>query len=159
GSRKATVNFDDLPDEIVQPLTLLGGALQEHVRAHRDHRLAEHEEGVLLAWRAVAPALLEAVLRLATTGLERHARPVAGRCPRGQHRRGVQARRTRHIQTRVGPIRLQRWWHHCWRCGHGWSPPDQAVHLAPYQQTSDGLARWEATLGAMTTFREAARLL
>jgi hypothetical protein len=31
--------------------------------------------------------------------------------------------------------------------------------LAPYQQTSPGLARWEATLGALTTFREAAKLL
>jgi hypothetical protein len=31
--------------------------------------------------------------------------------------------------------------------------------LAPYQQTSDGLARWEAALGAITTFREAAKLL
>ena len=28
-----------------------------------------------------------------------------------------------------------------------------------YQQTSEGLARWEAALGAVTTFREAARLL
>jgi len=31
--------------------------------------------------------------------------------------------------------------------------------LAPYQQTSDGLAEWEAALGAITTFREAAKLL
>jgi hypothetical protein len=31
--------------------------------------------------------------------------------------------------------------------------------LAPYQQTSDGLARWEAARGAITTFREAATLL
>ena len=31
--------------------------------------------------------------------------------------------------------------------------------MAPYQQTSAGLARWEAALGAITTFREAARLL
>jgi hypothetical protein len=31
--------------------------------------------------------------------------------------------------------------------------------LAPYQQTSTGLAHWQATLGAITTFREAARLL
>src|SRR5207253_6795308 len=48
---------------------------------------------------------------------------------------------------------------HCWRCGHGWSVPDQALGLAPYQQTSTGLARWEAALGAITTFREAAKLL
>jgi hypothetical protein len=31
--------------------------------------------------------------------------------------------------------------------------------LAPYQQTSDGLAQWEAALGAITTFREATTLL
>ena len=59
----------------------------------------------------------------------------------------------------MGAIGLTHWWHHCWRCGHGWSPPDQALKLAPHQQTSPGLARWEATLGAITTFREAARLL
>jgi hypothetical protein len=31
--------------------------------------------------------------------------------------------------------------------------------LAPHQQTSDGLTRWEAALGAITTCREAAQLL
>ena len=36
--------------------------------------------------------------------------------------------------------------------------PDQALELTPYQQTSPGLARWEAALGAITTFREAAKL-
>lgn len=71
----------------------------------------------------------------------------------------MQSRRTRQVETRLGPIRLQRWWHHCWRCAHGWSPPDQALGLGKYQQTSDGLARWEAALGAIATFREAARLL
>ena len=153
------MNLDDLSHEIVQPLVRLGAVLHEHAQTHRDHSLAEHEDGVLSAWRAVAPGVLEAVLQLATTGLEKQARPVAGRCPRCQQRRGVQSRRTRQVQTRLGPIRLQRWWHHCWTCAHGWSPPDQALQLAPYQQTSDGLARWEAALGAMTTFREAARLL
>lgn len=153
------MNPDDLPDEIVQPLRQLASALLRHVRAQRDHSLADHEAGVLAAWRAVAPGLLEGVLRLATTGLEPHARRMAARCPRCQQRRGVQSRRTRSVQTRLGSIRVQRWWHHCWRCGHGWSPPDQALELAPYQQTSTGLARWQATLGAVTTFREAARLL
>jgi hypothetical protein len=153
------VNFDDLPDEIVQPLARLGGALLDHVRAHRDHSLAEHEEGVLEAWRNLAPALLEAVLQLATTGLEQDARPIAARCPGCQQRRGVQSLRKRGVQTRLGAIGLKRWWHHCWRCGHGWSPPDHALQLAPYQQTSPGLARWEAALGAITTFREATKLL
>jgi hypothetical protein len=153
------VNCDDLPDEIVQPLASLGRALLEHVRAHRDRNLAEHEDRVLGALRTAAPVLLEAVLQLATTGLETEARPIAARCPRCQRRRGVQSRRTRQVQTRLGPIRLHRWWHQCWACARGWSPPDQALGLAPYQQTSPGLARWEAALGAITTFREAAKLL
>lgn len=159
GRGKAIVNSNDLPDEIVQPLAQLGRALLEHAQAHRDRSLAEHEQGVLAAWRKVAPALLEAILQLATTGLENQARPIAARCPRCQQRRGVQSLRKRGVQTRLGPIGLKRWWHHCWRCGRGWSPPDQALKLAPNQQTSDGLASWEATLGALTTFREAARLL
>lgn len=153
------MNLEVLPDEIVQPLLELGGSLLQHARAHRDHSLADHEEGVLGAWRTVAPALLEAVLQLATTGLDTNARPIATRCRRCQQRRGVQSRRTRQVQTRLGPIRLERCWHHCWGCARGWSPPDQALRLAPYQQTSDGLARWEAALGAITTFREAAKLL
>src|ERR1700674_1423523 len=128
-------------------------------RAHRETSLAEHEDGVLAAWRMVAPALLEGVLQLATTGLEKNARPLASRCPGCEQRRGVQLQRTRQVQTRLGPIRLKRWWHHCWKCGHGWSPPDQALGLAAYQQTSTGLVRWQAALGAVTTFREAARLL
>ena len=153
------MTLEDLPDEIVHPLVQFGSTVLEHVRTHRDHSLAVHEDGVLAAWRAAAPALLEAVLRLATTGLEANARPISQRCPRCQQRRGVQSLRKRGVQTRVGPIGLERWWHHCWRCRHGWSPPDQALGLAAYQQTSDGLARWEAALGAMTTFREAAKLL
>src|SRR5262249_62399868 len=115
--------------------------------------------GVLGAWRRAAPALLEAVLQLTTTGLEKHARPITARCPRCQQRRGAQSQRKRGAQTRLGPIRRQRWWHHCWRCGHGWSPPDRALELAPSQQTSTGLVRWQAALDAITTFREAARLL
>jgi hypothetical protein len=153
------VNADDLPQEIVQPLVQLGRALVAHARAHRNTSLAEHEDGVLAAWRTVAPVLLEGVLQLATTGLEQAARPLASRCPGCEQRRGVPSQRQRHVQTRLGPIRLKRWWHHCWTCGHGWSPPDQALGLAPYQQTSTGLVRWQAALGAVTTFREAARLL
>ncbi len=153
------VNADDLPEEIVQPLVQLGRALLAHARVHRDHGLDEHELGVLAAWRAVAPAMLEAVLQVATTGLEHNPRPMAARCPGCQQRRGVQSHRRRQVQTRLGPIRLRRWWHHCWTCGRGWSPPDQALGLTAYQQTSTGLARWQAALGAVTTFREAAWLL
>src|SRR5579884_169685 len=153
------VGTDDLPAEIVQPLVEFGRALLQHARGHRDGSLAEHEAGVPVVWRTAAPALLEAVLRLATTGLESSARPLAARCPGCQQRRGVHSRRVRQVQTRLGAIRRERWWHQCWACAHRWSVADQALGLAPDQQTSPGLARWLATLGAVTTFREAARLL
>jgi hypothetical protein len=144
---------------MVAVLLELGRALGEHARAHRDARLEVHEHGVLEAWRRVAPRLLAAVVSRATNGLAVGARPVQARCARCQQRRPVQSRRKRQVQTRLGPIQLERPWHHCTRCGHGWSPSDQALGLAAYQQTSAGLARWEAVLGAITTFSEAASLL
>ena len=79
GSKEGHVESDDLPIEIVQPLMDLGRALMAHAQAHRDTSLAEHEDGVLAAWRMVAPALLEGVLQLTTTGLEKTARPLASR--------------------------------------------------------------------------------
>jgi hypothetical protein len=54
---------------------------------------------------------------------------------------------------------MERAWHHCRTCRHGWSPSDQTLGVAKHQQTSAGLARWEALLGAVTTFEEAAELL
>ena len=80
------VDTDDLPNEIVLRLLLFGRALMAHAQAHRDASLAEHEDEVLTAWRMVAPALLEGVLQLATTGLEKSARPLVARCP-GCHQR------------------------------------------------------------------------
>ena len=65
----------------------LGQVLQEHAPAYQDDSLAEPEEGVLAALRTAAPALLEVVLQLATTGLETDARPIAARCPGCQRRR------------------------------------------------------------------------
>ena len=67
GPRKATLKPEDLPDEIVQVLEHFGRAVMEHMRAHRDYSLADHEDDVLTAWRTVTPAMLEAVLCLATT--------------------------------------------------------------------------------------------
>src|SRR5207244_2526980 len=71
----------------------------------------------------------------------------------------VQSGRKRQLQTRLGAVRIERAWHHCRACGQGWSPSDRALGLAPHQQTSAGLAAWEALLGAITTFSEASRLL
>jgi hypothetical protein len=144
---------------MIPVLLKLGRALGEHARRHRDASLEVHEQGLLDAWRQTAPQLLERLVSSATTGLTATARPVQARCPRCQQRRPVQSRRKRQVQTRLGAVHIERPWHHCQPCGHGWSPSDQALGLVAHQQTSAGLARWEALLGAITTFKEAASLL
>jgi hypothetical protein len=149
----------DLPVEMIPVLLALGRALNAHARAHRDARLEVHEQGVLDAWRAVAPQLLAAVVQHATTGLESRARAVRAACPWCQQRQPVHSRRRRQVQTRLGPIGFERPWHQCPSCRRGWSPSDTALGVDAAQQTSVGLARWEARLGAVTTFREAQALL
>jgi hypothetical protein len=151
--------LSDLPPTIVAPLVDLARALGAHVRTHRDQGLAAHEQGVLDAWRAVAPRVLAGAVAAATTALDPLARPAAAACPTCGQRRPVQSRRTRQVQTRLGPITLERPWHHCGACGHGWSPGDQALALAAGQRTSSGLQAWAARVGAVTTFREATTLL
>jgi hypothetical protein len=67
------VNADDLPQDIVQPLLQLGRALMAHARAHRDTSLADHEDGVLAAWRVGLGPGGPVRLRL---DLQRRVRPV-----------------------------------------------------------------------------------
>jgi len=144
---------------MIPMLLALGRALGEHVREHRDASLKVHEQGLLEALRLVAPRLLETMVTGVRSGLDARTRPVKARCPSCQQRRLVQSRRTRQLQTRVGPMRIERAWHHCTPCGHGWSPSDRVLGVAAHQRTSVGLARWEALPGAVTTFDEASRLL
>src|SRR6266853_1138996 len=73
-------------------------------------------------------------------------------CPDCGERLPALDSRSRDVNTQVGPITIERPWHHCWACHRGWSPADGAWKLAPYQRTSDGLRRWEGKLGGITTF-------
>ncbi len=150
---------DDLPETMLAPLLELARVLVEHARSHRDQPLADHEQAVLDAWRAAAPGVLAATVQQATTGLDPTQRPVSATCTGCGQRRPVQSRRTRQVQTRLGPLSLERPWHHCAGCGHGWSPSDQALHLQPHQRTSAGLQAWAARVAGLATFREAASLL
>jgi len=150
---------DDLPETMLAPLLELARVLLEHARRHRDQPLARHEQAVLDAWRAAAPQVLAATVQQATTGLDATQRPIAATCAGCAQRRPVQSRRTRQVQTRLGPVTFERPWHHCVACGRGWSPSDQVLRLQPGQRTSAGLAAWAARVGALTTFREAATLL
>ena len=158
------LDLDALPPEILPALEALATALVTHIRAHPDAPLDTHEQGVLAAWEAARGAALTGVVQAATTGLPRPgrpARPVRAACPGCGHRGRPQSRRgrARSVLTRLGPITLERPWHHCRACRAGWSPADRILGLAPRQRTSTGLQRWEATLGARLPFAESRRVL
>jgi hypothetical protein len=84
----------------------------------------------------IAPRLSRRKVRCRCCGRQRRycwkpacsSRPVGSSPTRRRTRRGAHAANDTavpshdvHVRmhTRLGPIRLRRWWHHCWACGHG----------------------------------------
>ncbi len=153
------LDADDLPAEIVPALTTFVHRLRQHVRSHRDATLEAHEQGLLDAWRASAPALLEGTLRASTTGLDDRVRPLRARCPACGEPRPFLDERPRTQQTRLGPIGWARPYYYCRACRAGWSPADRTLGVGPSERTSAGVRRWAAELGAAHTFAEARALL
>lgn len=150
---------DDLPPEIVPAVQAFAHRLTQHIRAHRDASLEAHEQGVLDAWRASAPAVLEGTLRASTTGLDQRVRPRQARCPSCAEPRPFLDERRRSQQTRLGPMGWVRLWYYCRACRGGWSPTDQTLGIGASARTSAGVRRWAAELGAAHTFAEAQVLL
>lgn len=150
---------DALPSEIVPALQAFAQRLQEHLHRHRDASLEVHEQGVLDAWRASAPALLEGTLRASTTGLDERVRPLRAHCPSCGVGRPFLDQRPRTQQTRLGPIGWVRPWYVCRPCHCGWSPSDHTLGIGASERTSVGVRRWAADLGAGHTFAEAQALL
>jgi hypothetical protein len=63
------------------------------------------------------------------------------------------------VNSRCGTVRIARVRLSCRGCGHSWLPLHSVLGLAAKQRTSHGLQHWEALLGGLTTFAEAAQLL
>lgn len=148
-----------LPEAMLAPLERLGADLLRWAQAHRASPLAEIESAVVALVRAALPDLLHAVLTQTTPSLQ----PVAQRrrvaCPSCGKRCAVRDWRTRSLRTIGGEVAIERPWYHCRRCRHGFSPTDATLEVAPHQRLSAGLHAWLVTLGATTTFAEAAQFL
>lgn len=148
-----------LPPEIVPAVEALATRLAQHVQTHRDATLTVHEEGVLEAWRAESGALLAGVVSAATTGANLKQRPPRSRCPHCGEGRAAERRRPRTLETRLGTCTFTRTRYRCWPCHQTWSGADRTLGVTPRQQTSAGLAMWEADLAGRLPFREAAGVL
>jgi hypothetical protein len=153
------VDHTELPAAIVAACAALAQPLTAWSRTHPDQSLAVHEQGVLDILRAQAPALLEAVLQVATQDLHPAITTVARRCPRCDGRLLVHEQRARMVQTVCGALTVARPWYHCRACRQGFSPADSTLGITPRARLSVGLQAWVVRLGATLPFAEAATLL
>ena len=115
---------------------------------------AAREERVLRAGRQLLASWLG---QLASA-----AGPRSPACPKcGVHSLNAVRRRrkSRTVNSRCGTVHIPRVRLTCRGCGHSWLPLNSVLGIAAKQRSSGGLQHWEALLGGLTTFAEAAQLL
>jgi hypothetical protein len=148
-----------IPEPIVAAVTALAEKLAAWCEEGRDGRLERHETAVLERVRQVLPALLAAVVEVATSGLAPRVRGGRSACPQCGRQVRPHQERSRQVLTQCGLVVLERPWYTCERCHHGWSVVETTLGVGSRQRTGVGLLGWLARLGATTDYREAAELL
>src|SRR5438105_15896046 len=145
---KKNLFADLLASDVVQEIeTLLGRQTVEELDLEA-LELAVRQHVLQLAGAAVEQRLN------ADTSDERDSRTCCG-C--GQPVRFA-GRRTKQVQSVLGPLRLERAYYHCPSCGHGFCPRDQ--HLGMENTAlSPALTRMTGSVGAMVSFQEGSELL
>jgi hypothetical protein len=117
-----------------------------------------------LDFEALEVALRQRTLRLAAHAIEQRLNAdlsdEAGahlRCPCGKEARYV-ARRTKNVESVLGPLRLQHAYYYCPSCRQGFCPRDRQLGLKS-GSLSPALTRMTGTVGAMVSFQEGSALL
>ena len=67
-------------------------------------------------------------------------------------------RRTKQVESILGPLRLERAYYHCATCGHGYCPRDQHLGIEN-TSLSPALTCMTGTVGALVSFQEGSALL
>jgi len=117
-----------------------------------------------LDFEALEVALRHRTLGLAARAIEQRLNAdlsdEAGprlRCRCGSEARYV-GRRTKQVQSVLGPLRLERAYYHCASCGHGYYPRDEYLGIEN-TSLSPALTRMLGTVGALVSFQEGSELL
>jgi hypothetical protein len=117
-----------------------------------------------LDFEALEVALRQRTLRLAARAIEQRLNADLSDevGPRLPCRCGSQARyagrRTKQVESVLGPLRLERAYYHCSCCGHGYCPRDQHLRIEN-TSLSPALTRMVGTVGALVSFQEGSELL
>src|ERR1700681_974888 len=145
---KKNLFADLLATDIVQEIeTLLNRQAVEDLDLEA-LELAVRQQALQLAGAAVEQRLN------ADTSDERGSRT---RCACGQEARLV-GRRSKQVQSVLGPLQLERAYYHCSSCGHGFCPRDEHLGIEN-TSLSPALTRMIGTVGAMVSFQEGGELL
>src|SRR5260370_14002855 len=145
---KKTLFCDLLASDVVQEIeTLLGGQAVEDMDLEA-LELAVRQHVLQLAGAAVEQRLN------ADTRDERGSRTC---CRCGQAVRFA-GRRTKQVESVLGPLRLERAYYHCASCGHGYCPRDQHLGIENTSH-SPALKRMTVTVGALVSVQEGSALL
>ncbi|HEX8815544.1 MAG TPA: ISKra4 family transposase [Terriglobales bacterium] len=137
-----------LATDVVQEIeTLLGRQAVEDLDLEA-LELAVRKQVLQLAGAAVEQRLN------ADTSDERGSRT---RCACGQEARLV-GRRSKRVQSVLGPLQIERAYYHCSKCGHGFCPRDEHLGIEN-TSLSPALTRMVGTVGAMVSFEEGSALL
>src|SRR6202050_5515416 len=145
---KKTLFADLLASDVVQEIeTLLGRQAVEDLDLEA-LELAVRQQVLQLAGSAVAQRLN------ADTSDERGARTGCGCGQEG----GLVGRRSKQVQSVLGPLQLERAYYHCSSCGHGFCPRDEHLGIEN-TSLSPALTRMVGTVGAMVGVQEGRELL
>src|SRR5215469_4587695 len=145
---KKNLFADLLADDVVQEIEALLGRQAVEELDLEALELVVRQRVLQLAGAAVAQRLN------ADTSDERGSRT---RCRCGQQARFV-GRRTKQVQSVLGPLQLERAYYHCSGCGHGFCPRDRHLGIED-TSLSPALTRMVGTVGAMVSFQEGSELL
>jgi hypothetical protein len=145
---KKNLFADLLASDVVQEIeTLLSRQAVEDLDLEA-LELAVRQQALQLAGAAVEQRLN------ADTSDERGSRTP---CDCGQEARLV-GRRSKQVQSVLGPLKLERAYYHCSFCGHGFCPRDEHLGIEN-TSLSPALTRMIGTVGAMVSFQEGGELL
>jgi hypothetical protein len=117
-----------------------------------------------LDFEALEVAVRQQVLQLAGKAVEQRfnadlSDEVSARvpCSCGSEARYA-GRRSKQVESVLGPLRLERAYYHCSTCGHGYCPRDRQLSIEN-SSLSPALTRMVGTVGAMVSFQEGSELL
>lgn len=117
-----------------------------------------------LDFEALEVAVRQQVLQLAGRAVEQRFNADLSdevsawlRCSCGRAARYA-GRRTKQVESVLGPLRLERAYYHCSSCGHGYCPRDKHLSIEN-TSLSPALTRMVGTVGAMVSFQEGSELL